>query len=79
MSNELNAELERGTYIRLHNEGGYFRIRGYGFLILFAHRKPLYGLRRNGHHIGRLWWRVLRPYPKVVARRSAHIDGSESQ
>lgn len=49
-----------GTFARVHARGFYFRVRGYGFLIHVTDH-PLYGMRLHGHHVGRVWFRVLRP------------------
>jgi hypothetical protein len=56
------------TFARVHRRGGYFRVLGYGVLVSFTDH-PLYGLRRH-HHLGRFWWRVLRPVPE-----GAQFDG----
>jgi hypothetical protein len=50
----------RDTFAQVHRRGGYLRVFGYGFLINVTAR-PLYSLRNHGHHVGPIWWRVLRP------------------
>lgn len=61
---------ERDTFVQVHARGGYFRLFGYGFLVAFT-RRPLYGLRKHGHHLGSVWWRILRPVPEAI-----RYDGS---
>lgn len=61
MTERQDADTVRtGTFFRAHRQGFYFRVRWYGFLVIWTDN-PLYSLRQQGHHRGRLWWRTLHP------------------
>jgi hypothetical protein len=58
-----------GTFLRLHRKGFYFRVRWYGFLVIWLQdRRPTYSLRLQGHHVGPLWFRTLHPDTRYDSR-----------